>query len=246
MTDDYSEDLKILIQIQNIDNKLGLFELEKNKKKDEYEKIKINYDEIKKEYDTVSAELNAVNANIKKLEEENSELNKKIEVSRNKMFSVKSQREFDALKAEIKTAQHTISENETKEIGLLEIQEKLNKKFPEIDEKVNGYQNQMNSISSDIDKYLESIKEQSGKYEDQKNEFLKKLKPRSVQLYAKLANAHKTPALAKISVLKEKNKEHLTCSVCNIDIPPQTVIEIRKKTKIFPCDSCNRILFWEE
>jgi len=104
----------------------------------------------------------------------------------------------------------------------------------------------MDTLSAEIDNYLESIREQAEKFEGQKSEIMKNLKSRSIQLYNKLAKAHKTPALAKISFVKEKNKEHLTCSVCNIDIPPQTVIEIRKKTRIFPCDSCNRILFWEE
>ncbi len=244
--DDITDDLKLLIKIQEIDNKLGSFELEKNIKKNEYDKIKEESDIIKKEYDSITNEQTLITASIKNLEEENTELNKKIESSRNKMFSVKSQREFDALKAEIKTAQHLISENETKQITFMETFEKLNIRIPDIETKVKEYEKQMTGLSEKVDAYLESIKEASEKYTSEKNEILHHLKQRTKQIYNKLLVAGKSPVLSRINLVKEKNKEILTCSACNIDIPPQTVIEIRKKTKICTCDSCIRILYWEE
>ncbi|MBP7652704.1 hypothetical protein KA977_04735 [Candidatus Dependentiae bacterium] len=154
------------------------------------------------------------------------------------MFGVKSQREFDALKSEIKTFQNNISENETKQLTIMEDLEKLNQKIPALQEKVNQFESQMDVLIKEIDSYMDSVSENIKILLNKKNEMFSKLKPRTQQIYNKIYNAKKTPVLAKIT--------GTTCSSCNIDIPPQTVNEIRKENKIFPCDSCNRILFWEE
>ncbi|HPN31617.1 MAG TPA: C4-type zinc ribbon domain-containing protein [bacterium] len=233
-----SEEILILKQIQKIEDNLSSFELEKQKKKEDYNIIKIEYDKIKIEYDSIANQINKCNDEIKKIEETNADSAKKIESSRAKMFGVKSQREFDALKSEIKTFQTNISENETKQLGYMEELEKLNSKIPAFQEKVNDYENQMSGIMKVIDSYMDSVSENIKKLLDEKSVLFSKLKPRAQQIFNKIFNAKKTPVLSKIA--------GTTCSSCNIDIPPQTVNEIRKENKIFTCDSCNRILFWEE
>ncbi len=37
-----------------------------------------------------------------------------------------------------------------------------------------------------------------------------------------------------------------TCSGCFMNLPPQLVIEVRKKNKIIQCPSCQRILVWND
>ena len=37
-----------------------------------------------------------------------------------------------------------------------------------------------------------------------------------------------------------------TCGGCFMNLPPQLIIEIRKKNKIIQCPSCQRILIWNE
>ena len=36
------------------------------------------------------------------------------------------------------------------------------------------------------------------------------------------------------------------CRGCNMNIPPQLFVEIKKNEKIIQCPQCNRILYWKE
>jgi len=233
----FSQEILLLKKIQEIEDRLSSFELQKETKKNNYETLKNEYRLFKNEYDSQITQINNINNEIKKIEEQNSEFAKKIEISRNKMFGVKSQREFDALKSEIKTFQHNTSENETKQLTLMEELDKINAKLPALQEKVNDYENRLAGLLKEIDEYMDSVSTQINELAAEKNESFIKLKPRTQQIYNKILNAKKLPAITKIA--------GTTCSSCNIDIPPQTVNEVRKENKLYTCDSCNRVLYWD-
>jgi len=232
-----NNDIAILKEIQKIDCELSSLEQEKQKKNNDYLKLKESFDSIKIEYDKLQEDQKLTELEIKKFEQSNDELKKRIENSRARMFGVKSQKEFDALKAEIKTNQNTISENENKELELMEKLEKIKEKIPALMQKFEEMNSVLEKQLSEVDTYIKILNPKINELTSKKNELLMQLQPRTKQIYTKILSV-KTPALAAII--------GTTCSACNVYIPPQTVNEVRKETRIYTCDSCKRILYWQE
>jgi hypothetical protein len=131
-----------------------------------------------------------------------------------------------------------MSTNETTILKLMDKVEETNKKVSAIEDRFKEYDNKIKDYETKIEDFKSSVNDNKSQLEQKRKELFEKLQPRTQKIYNRIKNAKGIPVLACIS--------NNSCSVCNIDIPAQTVNDVRQENRIYTCDSCNRILYWQE
>ncbi|MDY6854740.1 MAG: C4-type zinc ribbon domain-containing protein [Thermodesulfobacteriota bacterium] len=175
-----------------------------------------------------------------RLKEENifeNEINN-IKKSEEKLLSVKTNKEYQAVLKEIEIAKGSNSEKEETILSILEeidIQKReLKEKEEELKKAHNDYEEEKNGL-------LEKMKE----FEKQLSEKIKTKEILHSKIDTELFKKYKSIKNHRqgIAVVRAKNG---FCQGCNMDIPPQLYNEVQKGTDMVFCQNCNRILYWRD
>lgn len=75
-----------------------------------------------------------------------------------------------------------------------------------------------------------------------------KVERRHLAHFDRLLERHNGVALASIREMEQRSKgpRMWHCGACNYRIRPQVVVEIRGEDALIECDSCKRILYFDE
>jgi len=231
------EQIVVLDELQRIDMELS--ELEVSLK--EYpEKISAFEQELETSRNTIT-DLNTQNEQHKesksKLEQEIANNEEMIKKSEEKLFEIKTHKEYAALQKEISDTKRMNSDLEESliddmekieqiESTISEIQEELTVKEEEYREKIDGFKEK-----------LEEVNKLYGPKVAEKDTVSSKINPEILPIYEKIKKRDGTVlALAKNEV----------CTACHMNIPPQMFNEVLTLSKIIQCPSCKKILYCEE
>lgn len=176
--------------------------------------------ELKAQRDDLESSLHSNQESIKKSEE--------------RLFAIKTHKEYEALQKEITD---TRKEN-------LEIEDKTISVMAEIEETEAALAEEKENYAAVKEQYAEEIAEKEKKIEEleisrepaekEKNEIVSKIDPKILPLYEKIFNRN-----GRALALAENEK----CTSCNINIPPQLYNEILKQLKLVQCPNCKKILY---
>jgi len=232
------EEIDKLIKLQKIDTQLFNLKREKDEKPKFLDKLSNEFEEKKqilKEFEERSKAL------VLKRKDKEGELNTKeesIKQLKAKQFSLKTNKEMEAMLAEIKG--HEMDKS------LLE--EAILKIFDEQD-----------SLKKELEKKQEELKEEEGKYNQEKQKIqnrIKEIEGFIKDLEAKRAIAEKEIDPKILSqynrILKAKDGLALVavkdnaCQGCYINVTHQVVNEIKMNDRIIACQMCARMLYIPE
>ena len=230
--------IKKLIELQDIDTQL--MELEDilgdlPKKVDELileEKQTIqSIEDGKQRIKEIQLDLNKIELRVK-------EDNLKIDHLKDQLFKVTTNKQYDALMAEIDHLKEQLDKDETVDIELMEEKDIL-------DEKITNQEINVESVSKDLsvrrkslEKMLRESAEQKNQLESDKNELVKAIEPQVLKRYDVVRKARRGTAV--VPVLGA------SCSGCGAMVPPQKIAEIRLDKVPYTCDECSRFLFIEK
>ncbi len=233
---DVHQELQMVAQLQDVDNKIQDLEDEKgdlprlvnqmNKKYDKREdmtrELNDRVAEVRKQKRNLEGQIQLSKAKLKKYKEQ--------------LYSVTTNREYDAITQQIDTSEKEIETQEAAELSLLEQEEMLLSQIEEL-------KGEMGSISKDLD---ERKKELGDQEEETEQEELTLQHERD-----KLAVRIKKPILAHYERIREAKGVgaarlfNAACGSCFAVVPPQRQAEIRKMDDIILCESCGVILLPE-
>lgn len=176
--------------------------------------------ELKTQRDGLESSLSSNQESIKKSEE--------------RLFAIKTHKEYEALQKEITD---TRKEN-------LEIEDRTISVMTEIEETEAALAEEKKNYATLEEQYAQQIAEKEKKIEEleisrepaekEKSEILSKIDPKILPLYEKIFKRN-----GRALALAENEK----CTSCNINIPPQLYNEILKRTKLVQCPNCKKILY---
>lgn len=229
------ESLKILYQLQEVDNKI--------------EEIRKLRGELPLEIEDLEDEVAGLQTRLAKYEEEQKERNtqisdKKNEIEEHKTLiskykeqqnNVRNSREFNALTKEVEYKQLEI---ELAEKHINEFTESITQK-KDIIKKAKAELKQKTADLKAKKSELKEVSAETEKEEIQLNkeseEFLQKLDDRLATAYVRIRNGARN-GLAVVTVNRD------ACGGCFNKIPPQRQLDIRARKKIIVCEHCGRIL----
>lgn len=154
------------------------------------------------------------------------------------LFEVKTNREYDAITHELDTLKQTKSEKETRILELLDLEAEMKDSLEEMAEEIE-------TLEADLQIKTRALKERMAETEkdeiylkDKRSQLVSRLKPQIVSTYERILKAKKGQAVVSV--------DRGACGGCQIALPPQKILEVRKMDRIHLCEVCGRILIWEE
>jgi len=232
-----SSTAELLLQLQGIDYQLGELERSKGYLPDMIDNLKT---EIQTAEDDCAATKKTREDRLldkKRLEITIEEATEALAKLKDQMTTIKTNREYDALSHEIDHKKGELSRAEDELLAIMSELEELDKKLVEIDRDRGNIQRtndeQLRAIQTEMDSVGTKIKIK----ENERKNILVRLEGPVVAAYERIKRGKGS---AVVAVRKR------ACSGCFKALPPQLVQEIRRGEQLITCDSCGRILIWED
>lgn len=155
------------------------------------------------------------------------------------LFSVKTNREYKAMLAEMDTVKAEISSIEERILEILTDMDYAKEEAESAKKALDDEEAAVREKKLELEKELEEVKRKLTQREQQKQGLIPNVEEELYQLYEKIRKAKKNGPGA-VPIVND------SCGGCYMQIPPQVVNEVIAGDRIIMCQSCSRILYWEE
>jgi predicted nucleic acid-binding Zn-ribbon protein len=154
------------------------------------------------------------------------------------LFEVKTNREYDAVTHEIESVKIEIGKKENRLLELMELVETGQKGLEEARIQLTRLKGEFDQKNADLSKKKEITEREELLLRDRREKALRGIEPKWLGSYERIRNAKN--GLAIVPVVRN------ACGGCRKTLPPQRVMEIRDKDRLYLCDVCGRMLVWDE
>ena len=232
------ETLLLLLELQELENSLrGLREITA-----QLETVKVenqgSVDVFERMLTENQAQLEEILAFCKKTQEGIDKANDDARRARQRMNSITSQRELNALNKEIETARRNNQSN-TDELKKLQAQyESAKADFDKRTSDVEQLKTEMKTIEDNMVADIENRTAQSTAQRTRKDEIYGIIDKPSLSRFNRIMKGR-----AGVAVVEVKNE---ICSGCRMKIPPQQYNRIMRNQTLECCQQCSRILIYRE
>jgi predicted nucleic acid-binding Zn-ribbon protein len=229
------KDLDMLLKIQEIDYDITELEHSKSYIPEIINTLKLETEELSRQLKAAEDRVKELTLNKKNWEVEVGGWQEDLEKFKKQMLLIKTNKEYDALTAEIETRKQKIAENEDQ---ILQAMQELEETNPKIEELKKKLQEAEKGNSKRIDELQEQIDGVDSKIKiklDERKKVTPQLGRTALATYERIRKKC-TPVV--VSIRKR------ACGACYKSFPPQRIQEIRKGDGLLTCDNCGRILSW--
>ena len=191
-------------------------------------------------------ELQEIDLKLDKVEEERGDLpsivkNIKTTLDEKKyeaqLYQVKTNKEYDAIANETENVKKNIDDLENNILEAVEKVEQLTKSNEEIQSDIEKLTIDYDENNVALQEKISASSEEENLLNHERKIVEKKLTNQQINSYQRIRSAKKGRAVASCN--------GGVCSGCFSFIPPQKVVEIRSMKRIYHCESCGRILVWD-
>lgn len=160
---------------------------------------------------------------------------------------VSTQREYGALLKEIDTTKDQISSSEQAALDAVERKEQADQRIAELREAFSDldsrYSAELAKWESEKPEVAQTVAELTARSKELRNH----VQRHNLVLFDRLYERGDGDALARVLRMKvAKGNAMFHCETCSYNVRPQVVVEIRDRDTLNQCDSCKRILYWED
>ena len=232
-----TEDLKLLVEIQAIDaailEKTDIIETIPEK----VSSVEHPLREAQSAYDRVKQAFDALMKKKRQKEQLLDEISERIKRLKARIPEIKTNKEYQAHLKEIESVEKEQRTVEDEVLAAMESLDAAQKELKELEARVR-------SESGKIDSFKEKLQEDAARITKEVDE-LRRRREVSVKtadrvmydLYMKLLDSKRG-----LAVVEARDE---VCQGCNMNIPPQLFVEIKKNERIVQCPQCSRILYWK-
>lgn len=189
-------DLELLLKLQIIDYDLGELERSKEYLPDMMDNLRNEIEETKTKLETCTTEFDTKKVSVKTLELEIASKEADLQKFQQQMMSIKTNKEYDALVAQIDAIKLNISDQETELLTTEERISELEKEISEQNEKSTHAQSTNSKQLSILQNKIDSIGDTMAAKENERNRISKEI-PRSTRsIYERVRRGKRSPIRA--------------------------------------------------
>ena len=201
----------------------------------------------KADIEAVEAEGTAAEQQRREAEAELADAQERQKRYQEQLGGVSTQREYGALLKEIDTTKEQSKNSELAAIEAAERKEQseaksleLREAFSDLDARYNSELEKWESEKPAVADLVKQLEARAGE--------LRAVMPRNVLvLFDRLRDRSAGQALARVRKMDvARGNAMWHCESCSYNVRPQIVVEIRNQGALNQCDSCKRILYWED
>mgnify|MGYP001193078344 FL=1 len=229
--------LRMLYELQKIDSQLDELEELRGNLPETIALLEVKMNDAKNKVKELDDTIKSTLAKRTQIDEEIAILKAKNEKSKQQLYNVKNNKEYDALMTGIDQTDMKILELQEEMDKLADLQKKKREEFEEADKAFNSIKKEYEEKSKQLNEIIKTTEKEELELNHQREKTVVRINRKDLQLYTKIRNAKK------IAVAPIKRN---ACSGCYNIVPPQKIVELRKYDKIHTCEFCGRILISDE
>jgi predicted nucleic acid-binding Zn-ribbon protein len=232
------EDLELLMKLQGIDYDLGELERSKEYIPDMMENLQREIEETEKLYQKTEEELSQAKVAQKNLEIEVADQQANLKKLQGQMMAIKTNKEYDALVAQIDAVKEAINENETRLLETIEKIETLEGNIEDYKKRAGETKEQNTRQLEILKKKMDSVGSKMQGYENERNSISSRVPRRIMSIYERVRRSRGGSVV--VAVKKR------ACGACFKDLSPHLIQELKRGNQLITCDNCGRLLIWDE
>lgn len=228
------EEVKLLMELQDIDYWIG--ELERSK-----EYIPDMMQSLREEMETVESELISSRQRLEEAQLEANGLELKVgeakehlEKYQEQMLTIKTNKEYDALVAQIEIAKQEISTDEETSLALLEEIETLQSRIAELDETYGRIHQENEDRLSSLQQEIDAVEDKMSEKVAYRKQLKSKVPRPTMSIYQRVRKGRGGDVVVRL--------KRGACGACYKSQTPKKIQIIKKGSILQTCDSCGRIL----
>ncbi|MDR3012915.1 MAG: C4-type zinc ribbon domain-containing protein [Chitinispirillales bacterium] len=231
-------DLENLVKLQEIDLKIK----EQEDAKEQYPvAVKDFLGQIAQAEDdksVIAAKLERLSADTEKLNSQIVKLRENLSKSEEKLNTIKTNREYDAVHAEIETQKEMLSTAENKR-EVLETETVNNRvALEETETECERIKSELQPQIDDLNAKIEAIDSNIAEIVKEKDVVSPNINPYTMRTYDSIRTKSKSGKA--VAVVRDSK----TCTTCFMVLRPQLFSEIRKGDRFIICENCGSMLVW--
>jgi len=226
--------IKPLLEIQNIDIRISTIENEFKEIPDEISSINYKIKSEETKIENLTEKISALESLSKNFQIDISDIEEKVKQIEEKLFSIKSAKEFEALQKETGDLKRKKLEIEDNQLKTMEEIESFNKDF---ETTKSNFELEVLPSKDKIDELemaLNKSKEEIEILNKQRIELSNEADTEFLKIYNRLSTNNNPP------IISETTGE--VCGHCNMKIPPQIYIKVLQGKEIVLAPCCKKIL----
>lgn len=227
-------DLAKLITLQEIDKRIMELESRKGDIPDQVENLRNRLIILQKNLGDSLTELEAAKKIHRTTEMDIKTFSDKLNKYKEQLYSVRTNKEYDAITSEIETLEKKIDEIEIQGVEALENEEKFSAEVAQFESQKAELNHLLIEKEFELQQRLNESAAEQRLLESQRDELVLTLDRRLLSNYDRIRRGRNGIAIAEI--------QNYVCNACFATIPAQTVVEARKMEHLIFCETCGRIL----
>ena len=156
---------------------------------------------------------------------------------KDQLYLVKSNKEYDSLNHEIDHIKSKISESETQLLNLIEEKDTLEETIKLNRGNLESIIKALSSNRLELKAAMAETQHEQAALEKNRSNLYKDIEPNKLNAYERIRKGRE--GMGMVSIIEK------ACGSCYSQLPPQTIIEIKKSVEIITCSSCSIMLFWD-
>ncbi len=233
------EDLKYLLELQEIDLRIKEQELASEQYPAEMKKLTDEINNAAKSLEVVKAKLTEAENEKKNWEEQISKARAGLEKSQQRLNTIRTNREYDAVHAEIEAQKGIINSAEQRRKNIMAQIEVLQKSVSEHEAELERIKGENDPQIKELQSKIDAIDSTIAAINVEREAVIPKISRHIYRQYDNIRSKKKSGRA--VSVVNQNR----TCTVCYKVLEPQIYNDIKKGTKIIFCQSCGSILIWD-
>lgn len=227
-----------LIQLQEIDSRLSALEKMKGSLPDEVTQLKRLLEEKGLQIENQETKLEQTQATKRRYELELKSLGDQLTKYKEQIYRVKTNKEYDAITAEIETTEIEISDIETQLIELMDVEDQIKPQIEKEQTELAEIKTRVVEKEAELQKLLVQSENEVNEFLGKRNELIQLIRKPVLASYDRIRKGKDGVGVVPI--------ENGNCTGCFTTLPPQTVMEIKQMNRLINCQYCGRFLVYLE
>jgi predicted nucleic acid-binding Zn-ribbon protein len=231
------EDIRLLKELQDIDYWIGELERSKAFLPDMMKNLQDQMASMAADLSQKKARLQQAQIEVKELEIRIAETKELKEKYQEQMLSIKTNKEYDALVAQIEAAKTEVAKDEERCLELMNEIEQLKVLVAQLNEENTTVQSDNAGRLIDLQLQIDSVQGKMDEKEAYRDNLVRKVSKTAMATYERVRKGRGGDVVVAL--------RRGACGECFKSQPPQKIQQIKKGTSMETCASCGRILIWE-
>ncbi|MGE5189895.1 MAG: zinc ribbon domain-containing protein [Gemmatimonadota bacterium] len=231
------EQVKILLDLQEIMGRSRAVETEKRKVPLEVADLKSLFEEREAKYLAAQQEFDQAQKERREKEREIEEERDKVERAKSKLMSIKTNKEYYAMLKEIDATKRGNTAREDELLAILARFEEAEKRLAELKAEVDDVGGRYRERMVDIEARMSAFDREIAAIRAKKDEVAARLDQGLARRFEMIFERRDG-----IAIVPARNQ---SCTGCHMNISPQLFNLLQRDDRIYSCPNCNRIIYFE-